>query len=279
MRDQHGVGTSIDIYNLCKNAIVNMSSTTTGNVKRIEDVLQKAITGGVMDTKAVTKMTDHICALINSYVDLRTDVDALKNRAMSRNASATSLELETVYEDDEHDEVDGVPLGADRDAVGTGFEFVAKKKRAHLFLICSVCSSVVMIEYTSKQIPEFTKSFVHLPRNGVAYSTCNKCLHAKWNQIGPLRKIDWTRQSLFLDGEIEPNPEWYANLCETVNPHLTKFPNMIVCRNKPAYITQDLIKSHTTDEDVIVNVNVDLKTHWYGHPIFSEYTKGSFLRI
>jgi len=256
-----------------------MNSSIDENMKRIECVLQKAIKGGVMDANAVTKMTDHICALINSYVDLRMDVNALKNRAVHGTRRATNLDLETVYEDDEHDGVEGVPLGADRDDGGTGFEFVPKKKRAHLFLICSVCSSVIMIEYTSKQIPEFTTSFVHLPRNGVVYSTCNKCLHAKWNQIGPLRKIDWTRQSLFMDGEITPNPEWYANLCETVNPHLTKFPNMIVCRNKPAYITQDLIKRHTTDEDIIVNVNVDLKTHWYEHPIFSEYTKGSFLRI
>jgi hypothetical protein len=256
-----------------------MNSTVSKNVKRIEETLESAITSGAMDTKAVMKMTDHICTLINSYVDMRTDAIALRTRTVYKTNGTSSLELETVYEDDEHDGGDGVPLGVDRDAVGTGFEFVPKKKRAHLFLICSVCSSVIMIEYTSKQIPEFTTSFVHLPRNGVVYSTCNKCLHAKWNQVQPLRKTDWTRQSLFLDGEIEPNPEWYANLCEMVNPHLTKFPNMIMCRNKPAYVTQDLIKRHTTDDDVIVNVNVDLKTEWYGHPIFSEYTKGSFIRI
>jgi hypothetical protein len=257
----------------------DMDTNTSENVKMIQETLQNAMKSGTMDAKAMTKMTGHICLLINSYVDLREDAVASKNRTAYKSANVVVSELETLYEDEERDEAHGVLLHDDQILMEKVSEFAIKKKRAHLFVICSVHKGVIMIEYASKKIPEFTSSFVCMPKNGVVYMTCNSCLRSKMNKTGAPRETDWTRQGLFLQGQIEPDPEEYASLCKGVNPYIAKFPRMIMCRNKPAYITQDIMERHTTDEDVIMNVNVDLDTSWYGNPIFSEYVEGSFLRI
>lgn len=248
------------------------------NLRRVRDTIENAIASQKMTRDEAVKTSKILCAITQTYANLDLNEAVIPDRHTSKSSTVVESELHTIDEHENGGTNRGVTLDDNSYLLGETMSIKLKKSKPHLFVICSLCSAAIVIEYRGSSLPEFTSGYVHLPRNGITYATCHPCLRSNAKRNGGTNLYDWTRKDRILNGDLELDTVDCSNLGGLVDEFVSGGVNLIMHSNKPSYLTQRLIKASITNESKIATVNADLIEMWYGDPTFTEYTNGSFLQ-
>ncbi|KAI6986064.1 hypothetical protein KC359_g8923 [Hortaea werneckii] len=242
-------------------------------LNEIRDEIELAVSDKKMTREMTVDMMTYLVQMMHNYVN--------EHKIPVKGEISTGLETtfrnmtvnEQIPEDEEPYMGGGVMLNQDKNDISL------RNKRAHLFVICCICDKCIVIEYEAKRLPEFTSSFVNLPKDGCVYSVCKPCARERKYAAGGTNAFDWGLKDMFYNGDVCSDPTMYEFVKKTMTWMTGINVKMIMHKNKDAYLTKDIIEKAMTNEDGILHLKKYINEKGHESVKLDWYEAASFLTI
>ena len=242
---------------------------TDANINKLKKSIEDGVISGQMTRSATVEITNLMCSMVEAYKNMNVQPTVSTGERADSNTNRPSFAITS----------GGVSLAADdhsRTAVDTS---LIDKTKSHLVAFCCLCDNTAIVEYPSLHLPKYTAAYVENNKNGMAYATCITCQRANKEVHGGIKAFDWAQLDEFLQTDADIDTTRRTNLKKAAKPYLGNGVKTLKIRNKPAYLTAEVIQRSLVDGCMIFIVHVFMEDDVKPQMRVTEHTSGNFFRL